>query len=77
MPVDPAQPPRLSGAGRDAERIASLERRLRALETQLQGGATSAIPVVAALPAAGREGRLLKLASGGVYVDTGSGWTAL
>lgn len=77
MPVDPAALPSSTPDGRLAERLASLERQLRTLTSLANGGAAGQIPVVAALPASGREGRLVKLAGGGVYVDTGAAWTAL
>jgi hypothetical protein len=58
--------------------MAALERRVTALERQLQGGAVSQIPTVAVLPVAGRQGRVLMLSTDStVWKDTGSAWVLL
>jgi len=77
MPVDPNIPPPTSPEDRLADRLARIERELRTLTALVNGGASSQLPVVSALPAAGREGRLVKLQAGGVYIDTGSSWAVL
>lgn len=75
MPLDPAIPPALDLTQRLQQRIADLEFRLRAIEAYMQGGSVGQIPVVAALPAAGRIGRLLMLSTDQhVYKDTGAAW---
>lgn len=69
MPIDPAIPRTGGATERVFERLAALERRIAVLE------ANSALPVVAALPAAGRAGRVVMLASDGkLYRDTGAAW---
>lgn len=74
MPIDPAIPPAGTPDARLADRVAQLERQLRALEQFLAGGGVQ-IPVVTALPTAGRQGRLLILASDGkIYKDSGAAW---
>lgn len=75
MPLNPAIPPPDDPMSRFADSLANLDRRLRNIEAFMQGGVTSQIPVVAALPAAGRKGRLLMLAStSAIYKDNGSSW---
>jgi hypothetical protein len=75
MPLDPRVPLPDDPMSRFADRIAGLERELRDLKQFMQGGVTAQIPVVAALPAAGRQGRLLMLAStSAIYKDNGSSW---
>jgi hypothetical protein len=60
------------------ERLADLEQRLRNMEAYLQGGTVQQIPVVTALPVAGRAGRLVMLDSDKlVYRDTGVTWLPL
>lgn len=77
MPLDPYRPPQLDPHARLLDRIAELERQMRSLLAFLQGGCVSQIPVVDALPSAGREGRLLGLSTNGkVYYDNGSSWVA-
>lgn len=78
MPFDPAQPPQLEPGRRVYQRLSELEGRLRSVESYLQGGATQQVPVVAALPTAGREGRVVKVAGDNrLWVDTGSAWVAV
>jgi hypothetical protein len=75
MPIDPASPPSGDSQLRLLERLANLERELRTIKSTLSGGATAQLPVVAALPPAGRLGRLLILSTDGhVYRDTGAAW---
>jgi len=77
MSLDPSAPPPSGTDERQALRIASLERRIRTLEAYIAGGG-SQLPVVSALPTAGRKGRILFNAGDGkVYADTGSSWSAL
>jgi hypothetical protein len=74
MPIDPAIPPTGSPGVRQAERFAALERRVRSLET---GAAFELgnVPVVAVLPAPGRQGRVLMLSSdSSLWKDTGAAW---
>lgn len=76
MPVNPAAPPPDGRDARVADRLQTLERKMRTIEQFMQGGVTSQIPVVAALPTAGRQGRILMLQStSAIYRDTGSTWT--
>ncbi len=57
------------------QRLAALERKLRELETST---VAAAIPVVAALPAAGREGRVMKVSGNpSLWLDTGAAWVAV
>lgn len=71
MPVDPSIPQAGTAEGRLYERVAALERQLADLQTHSQGE----VPVVAALPTAGRVGRVRILASDGhLYRDIGTGW---
>jgi hypothetical protein len=78
MPVDPYRPPSLDPGARVYERLADLEQRLRNMEAYLQGGTVQQIPVVTALPVAGRAGRLVMLDSDKlVYRDTGVTWLPL
>jgi hypothetical protein len=78
MSVDPAQPPNLDAGARVFQRLADLERRLGNVESYMQGGATQQVPVVAALPTAGREGRVVKVAADNrLWVDTGAAWVAV
>jgi hypothetical protein len=73
---DPYVPPSANPDVRLLERISSLERTVRTLSSFMQGGTTARIPVVAALPAAGSQGRLLMLASdSSIWKDTGATWT--
>lgn len=59
-------------------RIADLERRVANLERMLNGGAASQLPVYSALPTAGRQGRIVILATDGkIYRDTGAAWVAV
>lgn len=75
MPVDPAGLPSRDPQERLLERLAALEREVRSLTALVNGGAAGQIPVVQTLPAAGRAGRLVFLASDGkVYKDTGAAW---
>lgn len=75
MPHDPRLPPPDDAMSRLADRLAAVERKQRDMEQFMQGGVTAAIPVVTALPAAGRKGRLVMLAStSAVYKDNGSSW---
>jgi len=63
---------------RPYESLSNLERRVKTLEAQVQGKATDSIPVVAVLPTAGRQGRVLMLSSDStVWKDTGSAWVLL
>lgn len=77
MPVDPAVPRSLDPTVRMAERLADVERQLRALAGYLQGGAVQQVPVVDSLPAGVREGRWVKLRGGLLYVDEGGSWRAV
>lgn len=78
MPVDPAQPPSLDAGARVFQRLADLERKIGAVEQYLQGGSTQQLPVVAVLPTAGREGRVVKVAGDNrLWVDTGAAWAAV
>lgn len=78
MPVDPAQLPPLEPGARVYQRLSDLERRLGTVESYLQGGATQQVPVVTALPTAGREGRVVKVAGDNrLWVDTGAAWVAV
>lgn len=75
MPLDPRLPPPDDVLSRFADRVAALERQMRDLQSFMQGGVLSQIPVVTALPAAGRKGRLVMLAStSAIYKDNGSSW---
>jgi hypothetical protein len=77
-PADPRRPPAGTPQERSSERIAALERRIRNLESYLNGGAVQQIPVVAALPAAGRKGRAVILDSDSkLYRDNGSSWVLI
>jgi len=76
MPVDPSLPPSIDPERRRAGNLGDLNRRLSILESFLQGGALGQIAVVDALPPAGRQGRILMLAStSAIYKDTGVAWT--
>jgi hypothetical protein len=76
MPVDPRVPPSPDPRARPWEALSNLERLVKTLEAQLQGKATDSIPVVAVLPAVGRQGRVLMLASDStIWRDTGTAWT--
>ena len=78
MPVDPSQPPQLEPSARVYQRLADIEARMRAVESYLQGGATQQVPVVSALPTAGRKGRVVMLDSDNLlYRDTGAAWVAV
>jgi hypothetical protein len=78
VPVDPYRPPSLDSGARVYDRLADLEQRLRNIEAYLQGGTVQQVPVVAALPAAGREGRVLKVSGDSrLWVDTGVAWEAV
>jgi hypothetical protein len=75
MPIDPRVPPSPDPHARPFEALANLERRVKTLEAQLQGKATDSIPVVAVLPPAGRQGRMMMRASdSSVWKDTGTAW---
>lgn len=77
-PINPARPPATDPDARTAGKIAELERRIRTLESYLQGGATQQVPVVQGLPAAGRKGRLVILNTDGkLYRDSGASWVAI
>lgn len=77
MALNPALPEPTGQAQRLVTEVAALMRRVETLERALQGGTASAHPVVDALPAAGRAGRVLMLASDGkLYADTGAAWVA-
>jgi hypothetical protein len=76
MAVDPTIPPSSNPDDRQNQRLAQLERKVRALEALVAGGANQ-IAVVTALPTAGRQGRIVVLTSDHkLYVDTGSAWAA-
>jgi hypothetical protein len=78
MPSDPAAPPHLASEARVYQRLAELESRMRNVESYLQGGSTQQVPVVTALPTAGREGRVVKVAGDNrLWVDTGTAWVAV
>ncbi len=78
MPVDPAIPPPVHPDARLHERIAALERIVRTLSAYLNGGSVQQAPVVSALPAAGRQGRLVILSTDSkLYRDNGSSWVAI
>lgn len=75
MPADPRRPSAGSLDERLVARIADLERQVRTMASYVNGGAASQLPVVLALPAAGRVGRALVLRSNGkLYVDDGLNW---
>lgn len=76
MPVDPAAPPPSTEAARLADRIGQLERQVRNLTMFMQGGVTAQVPVVSSLPPAGRQGRVLMLAStSALWKDDGASWS--
>ncbi len=75
MPVNPEIPAARDPGARVAERLAAVERDLREIRSVLQGGAVAQVPVVPVLPAAGRQGRVVMLATDtNLYKDTGSAW---
>ena len=56
--------------------IGQLERQVRNLTMFMQGGVTAQIPVVSSLPPAGRQGRVLMLAStSALWKDDGASWS--
>ncbi len=73
----PQRPPAGSFEQRVAERLAAIDRTLRAIEAQVSGGTVAQFPVVTALLPAGRKGRAVVLAGDGkLYVDNGVAWIA-
>jgi len=75
MSLDPYRPPGVDPNLRLYERIADLERQVRELRAYVQGGSVQQVPVVDALPTAGRKGRLVMLDSDNLlYRDTGTAW---
>ncbi len=75
---DPHVPFSTDAIGRLHEKIGSLERRLRALETWSSGGSTQQVPAAAALPTAGRKGRVMfNTSDNKLYVDNGSSWVVI
>ena len=75
MRPDPSIPDSLNPGQRRAQQTADMERRLRRLETFLQGGVAGRIPPVDVLPPPGRKGRIRYLTTDDkVYVDIGSSW---
>lgn len=76
MPINPKFPAAQTPEARVAERLQTLERKLRNMENFLQGGATQQIPVVDITTfTPGRRGRIV-IHSGDskLYRDTGAAW---
>lgn len=77
MPIDPSIPDSIQPDVRTLAKISNLERRVQTLESQLQGGAVPSVPLVSALPGAGRKGRVVMLVSDfKLYADTGTAWVS-
>ena len=75
MTLDPSRPPSLDPDVRVYERLAELERQMREIRAYMQGGALQQVPVVDALPTAGRKGRVVMLATDNLlYRDDGTSW---
>lgn len=78
MPLDPAVPPIPGPEGRLLERLARMDSDYGPAARLMPGGASPSVPVVEALPDAGRQGRIVMLqATSTVYIDNGTSWVPL
>jgi hypothetical protein len=75
---NPKAPPPTEGLARIWAKLAELDRRLSNSESYFNGGAAAQVPVVDALPPAGRLGRLVILrADGKLWRDDSTTWVAV